>query len=851
VYNSKSKSIHLWTWDAQGNRVFQELDYKPYLYLESKNGDSKSIYGTTLKKREFETLWDRNKFVKESGIRRIFENLPPYQQFLIDNYYHCNEDDDFGSHPLKVCIIDIENPHPDKMPDVELADTVINLLTCYDSLDKKYTVFGLKAYDADRKDVIYHHCKSEHDLLKKFIKYFSNDYPDVLCGWNSSGYDVPYIINRITFELGKEWADKLSPMGRIYEKINPTGKFGMPSKEYVIDGVSCLDYMVLFKKFEREKQESYKLDYIAEQELDENKVEYEGSLWNLSVNDWKRYVEYNIQDVELISKLDVKLDYISLIRFLAIQGLTSLEAAVKTVPVINGSIAIKSRERGEFIPTFTMGAKREGKNPGGYVQETKAGFVKNMVSFDANSLYPSIMISLNISPETKLGKMERNGDKFNIHHISGKTFELDKASFAKYLNEEKAAISKSGHLFSQKKKGIMAEFLDNLYTKRKAMKYKGFQLSKKLLDEKDTLSKEEISKIKYEIQKCDTFQNAYKITLNSVYGYTGTPYAAMADDDIAASVTLTGQAVNKKNKALFIECLTSIFNISEEDAEKSCIAGDTDSGYFSLGNIDCEVKDGDEVSPKFLKICDEVENYINTNISNWFVKSFRSIDSRIIYKRETICDRGIFLGKKHYILHVLDSEGIKVNKFKYAGVSVVKSTMPKLLKPHIKKVMETMITTRSLGETNKLFNDVYEKFKELPIETVSRISGINTFDKYVKGCDKFRTSKGMQQHMKAAHFFNVLLEELDIKSKYPYLKQGDKIRYLILKAPNKYGIDCVGYMGKYPQELAEIFDIDYEIMFNDLVFKSMNALYKAVNWKLRKPNENVKIELEDFFKDDN
>jgi hypothetical protein len=165
--------------------------------------------------------------------------------------------------------------------------------------------------------------------------------------------------------------------------------------------------------------------------------------------------------------------------------------------------------------------------------------------------------------------------------------------------------------------------------------------------------------------------------------------------------------------------------------------------------------------------------------------------------------------------------------------------------------METMITTRSLGETNKLFNDVYEKFKELPIETVSRISGINTFDKYVKGCDKFRTSKGMQQHMKAAHFFNVLLEELDIKSKYPYLKQGDKIRYLILKAPNKYGIDCVGYMGKYPQELAEIFDIDYEIMFNDLVFKSMNALYKAVNWKLRKPNENVKIELEDFFKDDN
>lgn len=847
VYSNKDKQIKLWTWDASGNRILQELDHLPYLYLENKTGDAKSIYGTTLKKREFNTLWDRNKFVKESGVKRIFENLPPYQQFLIDNFSHCCEDDDFSKNPLKVCLIDIENPHPDRMPNVELADTVINLLTCYDSLTKRYTVFGLKAYNTPRKDVDYYHCKSEHDLLKRFINHFSSDYPDVLCGWNSSGYDVPYIINRITFELGKEWADELSPLGRIYEKINPTGKFGLPSKEYVIEGISCLDYMVLYKKFEKEKQESYKLDYIAEQELDENKVDYDGSLWDLSVNDWKRYVEYNIQDVELIAKLDAKLDYIALIRFLALQGLTSLEAAVKTVPVVNGSIAIKARGRGEFIPTFVSGTKREGKNPGGFVQETKSGFVKNMVSFDANSLYPSIMISLNISPETKLGKVERNGDKINILHVSGKTFELDKTSFAKYIEVEKAAISKSGHLFSQKKKGIMAEFLDNLYTKRKAMKARGFKLSKKLLEEKDSLSKEDILKIKNEIQKCDTFQNAYKITLNSVYGYTGTPFAAMADDDIATSVTLTGQAVNKKNKALFIDCLREKFNISEDMAERACIAGDTDSGYFSLGDIDCEIKDGDDVSSEFLKTCDVVESYINSNITEWFVKSFKTIDSRIVYKRETICDCGIFVGKKHYILHVLDSEGIKVNKFKYSGVSVVKSTMPKLLKPHIKKVMETMISTRSLGQTNKLFNDVYEKFKDLPIETISRISGINTFDKYVKGCDKFKTSKGMQQHMKAAHFFNILLDELDIKSKYPLLKQGDKIRYLILKTPNKYGIDCVGYVGKYPKEFETVFEIDYGVMFNDLVFKSVEALYDAVNWKLRKPTENVKVELEDFF----
>jgi DNA polymerase elongation subunit (family B) len=194
--------------------------------LESKNGDAQSIYGTSVKKREFETLWDRNKFVKESGIKRIFENLPPYQQFLVDNYYHCCEDDDFAKNPLKIMYLDIECPSPPErgFPEPELAEEVINLITCYDSLSKKYTVFGLKGYDSDRKDVKYYHCKSEEDLLKKFIGHFSSDYPDAIVGYNSNSFDIPYLVNRITFQLGKEWADELSPIGRIYEKINQNGR---------------------------------------------------------------------------------------------------------------------------------------------------------------------------------------------------------------------------------------------------------------------------------------------------------------------------------------------------------------------------------------------------------------------------------------------------------------------------------------------------------------------------------------------------------------------------------------------------------------------------------------------------
>jgi DNA polymerase elongation subunit (family B) len=462
-------------------------------------------------------------------------------------------------------------------PDPEFAEEVINLLTCYDSLSKRYTVFGLKAYKPSRNDVDYHHCKSEEDLLKRFIGHFSSDYPDCLVGWNSAGFDIVYLINRITFTIGKEWADELSPMGRIYEKINKDGKFGQPSKEYVIEGISCLDYFVMYKKFSMQPLENYKLDYVAEVELNENKVSYEGSLWELSVKDWDTYVNYNIVDVELIIKLDEKLKYIDLLRFLAYLGLCNMENAIKTVPLINGAVAIRARHRNEKIPTFIR-PKTEGKIPGGFVAEPKIGFCENLVSFDANSLYPSIMISLNLSPETKLGKVEKVGDIMNVHHVSGRTYELSKENFVKYIKEESAALTKAGFLFSQKKKGLMPEFLDFLYSKRKEMKSKMIEMKREYLNIKDTLSKEDKFEYETNIQKFNTFQHAYKITLNSTYGYCANKYAPLGDDDIGSSVTLTGQETIKKSNDIFLKFLENNFSdMTEAERESTLIYNDTDS----------------------------------------------------------------------------------------------------------------------------------------------------------------------------------------------------------------------------------------------------------------------------------
>lgn len=835
VYSNRERKIHLWTWDSQGNRIKEEHDFWPYILLEDKSGTEKSIYGTTLKRKHFSSNFDRTKFVKESGIKRVFENLPPYQQFLVDEFWHSCENEEFSQFPLKTCFLDIECPSAEGFPEPETATVPINLLTVYDSMEKQYTMFGLKPFHIEREDVVFHYCKTEKELLKKFIGHFSNDFPDVLVGYNSAGFDVPYLINRINRELGEDWSSELSPVGRIFKRINPTGKFGMPTEEYVIEGISCLDYMVMYQKFSMEKQESNKLDYIGEVELGINKVEYEGTLWNLSENRWDTYCEYNLRDVELIVKLDEKLDYISLLRFLAYTGLCSLENAIKTVPCMNGAIAIKARERGECIPTFIKPVS-DYRAPGGYVAEPKPGFSSNIVSFDANSLYPSVMISLNLSPETKLGKVEKVGDMVKIHHVSGRVYDLTRENFGKYLKAENAAISKSDHIFSQKKKGIVPEFLDNLYTKRKVMKAKMLE-ARSMGNKKDE-------------QKFDTIQYAYKIHLNSLYGYMLNKYAPMGDEDIGTSVTLTGQAAVKQSMNIFLQYLQEERGFDLSQAMNAIVYGDTDSNYFSLKCLEERgifLQGENGISKEFYDECNRIEKYINDGMTAWAKKYLRSADSRFVFKREAICDAGIFIGKKYYVLHMLDDEGYPTDKFKYKGVDVVKTTMPKAIKPYVKKVIETMIMTQDKQKTNKVFNDAYEIFKGLSIFDVSKNSGINNFEKYSSKCSGLQTVKGMPAHVKAAYFHDFIMDRHGWASKYEKFKSGDKVRSVYVKTPNKYNISNIGFKGTYPEEFNQIFKVDYELMFNKIFYAAIERFYSVVGWYLRKPNESLKVEIEDIL----
>lgn len=854
VYNTRERCVHLFTWDAEGNRVKYDLDFTPYIFLEHKQGEYESIYKTKLKKKEFSDQFERNKFIKESNIKKIYENIPAAQQFLIDNYWQTNTEDDFSKYDLKIMFIDIETfSNKGTFPDIQDPQDVINLITCYDTFKKRYVTFGLKPFDASQitdKNVKYIHCKSEEILLKSFIKYWEMDYPDVVSGWNSNGFDIPYLVNRISNVLNVDWQKRLSPIGRLYEKKAKRVKYNEPQIQIVIEGIACVDYMILYQKFKLDKQESYKLDYISEVELNEQKLEYEGQLWELSINDWKTFVEYNIKDVELLVRLDNKLRYMKTLRFLANIGLTNLDKAIDTLPIMNGALAVQARKRNQCIPTFVRPLKTE-KNPGAYVRVPKIGFSENIVSFDANSLYPSVMISLNLSPETKIGRYEEIDGLVRIYHINGNTYEFTKERFDRYIQEDEVCFTKAGFLFSQKKKGIVPEYLDWLYAERKKMQ-KLFKECKRKLETDTSLTEQEKEQLTEEQNRYDSVQYAYKINLNSLYGYMGNAYAPMGDDDIASSVTLTGQAVIKKSADLFVESVSKKFpNLNHKDIENSIVYGDTDSVYLSLKCLGIPLYQGTEINPEFYKYCDYIEEYMNSGMSEWATAELNSKDPRFVFKRETICDCGIFLKKKYYVLHMVDDEGFKTDKFKYKGVSVVKTTMPKKLKPYLKNIIESMISTKDKNKSDALFNQAYEIFKTLPIEVISRISGINTFDKYASRCEGIEhIAARMQEHMRSAHYHNVILEKLNISGKYPKLKQGDKIRYVNLKKPNKYNIDVIGYASKYPEEFKTEFEVDYEEMFENLMYRNIEFFYKAVGWILRKPNENIKTDLLDFFAED-
>jgi DNA polymerase elongation subunit (family B) len=851
-YNSYNKNIVLWTWDKEGKRIQIESSFEPYLYIETNSSDSAavSIFNTPLKKLTFKTSYDRNKFVNETSITRLFHNIGIEQQYLIDTFKTEVDSPDFTQHPLKIWYIDIEVYAKDEFPTAEQAKYPINLLTIYDSLEDKFYTWGLKPYTSKKPNAKYYYCKTEKELLESFLNFIKKDYPDIITGWNIESFDIPYIINRYTNVFDKDKARDLSPVNNLYYRENTVTRFGKATGRWHIRGISCIDYLEAYKIFTPGEKESYSLNFISELELKEGKLAINATtLANLSESDWENFVDYNIQDVDLVKRIEDKRSILKLVRTLAYKGLTQFESALGKVSIVTGAVAHQAAKQGFIIPTFKNDKIRDDYD-GGFVREPDRGLQKAIVSYDANSLYPSVILSLNISPETKVGKItSKDDDSITICLTNGKEVKISNDKFTKLIKKEQLSISKYKVLYTQKFKGVVPNLIERLYKERVDAKNTSLKYKREIEKyEQDPTSFKDFNKEKIKLlaEQYDTYQLTFKILLNSIYGIFAQKHSPFFDIDHAASVTLTGQAVVKQASSIVDDYLKIKYNINNSVT----IYNDTDSLYITLKEV-CKNQNiavcdnSKKVTSEMHSLVKEIDSALNQEIRVWAKNSLNSNDPQFIFKREAICDSGILLQKKRYILHVLDQEGVPKNDFKYVGVEVARSNTPKQVKELIKEVIETIISSESRNESNNTYKKVYEIFKTMPIEDIAIRKNVKEYEKYERKATDHTIGKGTPMHVKCAIHYNQLLKRLNIDSKYESIQSGNKIKYFYA-SPNKYNFQCMAFTNYYPKEFSEI-KVDYEKMFIKIVTPLIENVYDAIGWRLPNLTQQMQTDLFEFF----
>jgi DNA polymerase elongation subunit (family B) len=848
-YDGRAQSIHLWTWDDSGNRIKIESSYEPYLYIESLQGtDATSIYNTPLRKVTFANQFEKNKFINDTPIKRIFHDIPCDQEFLLSTFKDDIDQPNFGQFPLKIYFFDIETYSTEGFPDPKKAPDKINLFTIYNSLDKKYYTWGLEPYNNTDPDVVYYHCKNELKLLESVLEFWENDPPDMVVGWNSEGFDIPYIINRLINLFGEDHARRLSPVNNIYLRENAgKNKFGQPIDRWYINGVSLIDYMEVYKTFARGDRESYSLGYIGQYELGETKVNIGSTnLSDLADTDWDKFVEYNIQDVRLLVKLDESLKFLGLIRNVSYKGFIPFDKSLGKVAMITGAIAHQAAKDNMVIPTFKEDNVKSDYE-GGFVQEPERGLSNSVVSFDANSLYPNTIISLNVSPETKIGRIISVEDgKYNLKLVNNKIITLDEEKFNKLVTKESLSLSKFNILYTQKFKGVVPKFIDRLYKERVDAKDEMIKSKKELSKTKD---KSEKDRLKQKILDLDTLQNTYKLILNSVYGVFGQIYSPFYDIDHAASITLTGQSVVKQAADIVYDYVKGEgVPCEKKDVYKY---GDTDSAYFSihpvLTHLGIKLHDNGKITDKARAIIKTFGDHLNKKIIEWSKTELKSTDPRFIFKQEAVCDVAVFMEKKRYVLHVLELEGVvPKNPFKYTGVEVVKSTYSEEVKKLIKLVFESAILSQDKDIANKILKDAYEKFCQFSIQDIAFRTKITNLEKQTSKMNDGRLGLNTPVHAAASIHYNYMLRHFNLTKKYEKISSGTKVKWFY-PSKNQFNYRSMAFLEDFPDELKNVFPVNYSAMFEKTVLSPIEKLYDCIGWYVPQITNETHTDLIELF----
>ena len=606
--------------------------------------------------------------------------------------------------------------------------------------------------------------------------------------------------------------------------------------------METLDYLSTYRKFTSINQESYRLDHIAFVELGERKLDYseQGSLHLLYKNDYQKFIEYNIKDVELVEQLEGKMKLLEMVVSLAYLSKVNYGNTFGQVRMWDTLIYNNLLRKNIVIPPKTH-ASKSSNFEGAFVKEPQIGSHNWVVNFDLNSLYPHLIMQYNISPETLITDElppELQKVKDSRPGVDGL---LDETLDLQALEKYKVTYTPNNEFYKTDKQGFLPEMMQQIYDNR--VKYKNLMIEakKKLEKEKDRKEKRKLSNL---ISKYHNMQLNLKITLNSAFGAMGNQHFRYFDQRIAEAITTSGQLSIKWIEKEINRYLNSILKPEEE--KDYVVAVDTDSVYICMDDLVKQVY-GDNIEDKtkvinFLdKVCaEQMEKIIDKSYDKLrnYVNAF---EQKMVMKRENLADKALWTAKKRYIMNVYDSEGVRYEepKLKMMGIEAIRSSTPSACKEKMKNIFK-IIMNGTEDDVITYIDDFRKEFMTLGAEEIF-------FPRSVRGLEKYHDSahlykKGSPVHVKAALLYNKLLKDKKLTNDYPVIKDGEKIKFAYLKKQNIVGGDAIGIMNQLPPELELEDYIDYDKMFEKSFVEPMRVILDAVGWQTEKVST-----LESFF----
>ena len=809
-----------------GKRYEHRDEFYPTLFVRSKRDSKyKTLNGEPVEPIKPGTVRECRDFYKkydEVDGFPIYGNDRYVYQYISEKYPQ--DEIKFDISQIKLVTLDIETTAEKGFPDVESASEEILAITIQDYTTKQITTWGVKPFVNKQKNVTYYYCETEQKLLSSFINYWMQDVPDVVTGWNIQLFDIPYICKRLNRVLGEKLMKRFSNWGLVTE-----GEIYVQGRKHVtfdVGGLTQLDYLDLYKKFTYKAQESYRLDYIAEVELGQKKLDHSefDTFKDFYTHGWQKFIEYNIVDVELVDRLEDKMKLIELALTMAYDAKVNYADVFYQVRMWDNIIYNYLKKRDIVIPPKNRSTKNE-KYAGAYVKEPIPGKYDWVVSFDLNSLYPHLIMQYNISPETLLDERHPTAsvDRILAEEIN---FELYKDN----------AVCPNGAMYRKDVRGFLPELMDKMYGDRVIFK-------KKMIQAKKDYEKTPTKALEKEIARCNNIQMAKKISLNSAYGAIGNQYFRYYQLANAEAITLSGQVSIRWIEQKMNDYLNKLLQTTEEDY---VIASDTDSIYLNLGplvNKFFGAKSSDKAAVVSLlnKICEEkFEPYIDQCYQN-LATYVSAYDQKMQMKRENIADRGIWTAKKRYILNVWDSEGVRYEdaKLKMMGIEAVKSSTPAPCRKMIKDALKLMMNGTE-EDVIDFIDKSREEFKKLPPEQISFPRSVSDVVKYKSHSDIY--IKGTPIHCRGALLYNHYIRKNKLDNKYSLIQNGEKIKFCYLKKPNSIHENVISFIQDFPKELDIDKYIDYDLQFEKSFVEPLKAILDAIGWNVEKT-----VNLELFF----